>query len=345
MKESEFSSTDFNRITELQREGWDLAAIVVYIHKIKENKLKWGQGLFLIGSEMYTEMFAQSELSAQEKVILVINHLGGYLNEVGDLQFEETKYRFYEQMPPGALFFSLYAKAVQQAYPNGLLIAKEDKKLSKIVLKKKYSTETKIHQFRNQLDKCTIEYVENYREKYDLQNDETAIKMILGKNWFYADPHYHNRAQLGVVLLTDDIRKNNRTMTNKGLFKKLKKEGFYRKIVSADYHSEFIVDEAGQLLSQWSEAVKRTDHFDCAIANGETFNYGERPRIDSFQTHDKLDGNPPRFLDTEKRNTIKKSWISPKDNWVYQLVRRLAEKGVRYKSRSEQKHQKKNNKS
>lgn len=66
--------------------------------------------------------------------------------------------------------------------------------------------------------------MENYREKYDLQNDETAIKMILGKNWFYADPHYHNRAQLGVVLLTDDIRKNNRTMTNKGLFKKLKKK-------------------------------------------------------------------------------------------------------------------------
>lgn len=46
MKESEFSSTDFNKITELQHEGWDLAAIVVYIHKIKENKLKWDQELF-----------------------------------------------------------------------------------------------------------------------------------------------------------------------------------------------------------------------------------------------------------------------------------------------------------
>lgn len=70
-----------------------------------------------------------------------------------------------------------------------------------------------------------------------------------------------------------------------------------------------------------------------AIANGETFNYGERPRVDQYQTHDKLDGNPPRYFDTNKRNELKREWISPTDNWVYQLVRRLAEKGLRYKKR------------
>lgn len=328
MKKVNFSPTIFEK---LQQHGWDKAALIVYINNRNENKISNDQAVFLVGSDIYTEMFEKSQLSDREKVILVIDQLGGYLDDSGDLQFASTEYKFYDQMPPGAVFFDCYAKAVQRAYPNGLIIAEVDKKLTKTALKKKYVNETKIHQFRNQLDKCAIEYVEKYKKRYNLKNDEVAIKTILKGNWFYADPQYHNRAQYSVEISADDLKKESRTLTNKGLVKKIRKRGFYRKVLSGDYHSEFILDEQGQLLSQWNEQNEERDYLECAIANGESFNYGERPRSDQYHTHDKLDGNPPRYFDTNKRNQLKRNWISPTDNWFYQLVRRFAEKGMRYK--------------
>lgn len=331
MKELNFSSTILEKIEILRQHGWDKDALNVYIRNISEKKVNTDHEIFLVGSEIYTEMFKKSQLSDQEKAMLVIGHLGGHLDNSGDLQFVSTEYRFSDEMPPGAPFFDCYSKVVQRAYPDGLIIDPADKKLTKTALKKKYANETKIHQFRNYLDKCTIEYVENYKNKYGLKNDETAIKMILGNDWFYADPQYHNRAQLGFDIAMEDLKKGSRSLTNKGLLKKVRKHGFYRKILSSDYHSEFIVDEQGQLLSQWKDDIEARDSLENAIANGETFNYGERPRADQQHTHDKLDGTPPRYFDTNKRNEVKRTWLSPTDNWVYQVVRRLAEKGIKYK--------------
>lgn len=330
MEESTCSSTILEK---LKQHGWDEAAIIAYVNYSEEGILDCDLAIFLVGSEIYTEMFDKSQLSANEKVMLVIDHLGGYLNEQGDLTFAKTAYKFCDQLPPGGPFFIHYAKAVQTAYPDGLTIAQKDKRLSKIALKKKYANETKIHQFRNQLDKCAINYVENYKKRFGCSNDEAAIKRILGNNWFYADPQYHNRARLAIDIMVNDRKKRAKTLTNKGLIKKIRKHGFYRKILSGDYHSEFILDEQGQLLSQWKEDVEARGELENAIANGETFNYGERPRVDQYQTHDKLDGNPPRYFDTNKRNELKREWISPTDNWFYQLVRRLAEKGLRYKKK------------
>lgn len=331
MKRKNFSPTILEK---LEQHGWDKAALIVYINNRNENKINTNKAIFLVGSEIYTEMLKKSQLSDQEKVILVIDHLGGYLNDSGDLQFGSTEYNFYDQMPPGAVFFDYYAKAVQRAYPNGLVVAHIDKKLSKTALKKKYANETKIHQFRNRLDKCIIEYVESYKKRNGLKNDEAAIKTILKENWFYADPQYHNRAHMGVEIATDDLKEGTRTLSNRGLLKKIRKRGFYRKILSGDYHSEFILDEKGQLLSQWKDQLNGRDYLECAIANGESFNYGERPRLDHYHTHDKLDGTPPRYFDTNTRNQLKRNWISPTDNWLYQLVRRLAENGFRYKRKN-----------
>lgn len=331
MKELNFSLTILEKIEILRQHGWDKDALNVYIRNISEKKVNTDHEIFLVGSEVYTEMFKKSQLSDQEKAMLVIDHLGGHLDSLGDLQFVSTEYRFSDEMPPGASFLDCYSKVVQRAYPDGLIIDPADKKLTKIALKKKYANETKIHQFRNYLDKCTIEYVENYKNKYGLENDETAIKMILGNDWFYADPQYHNRAQVGVDIVMEDLKKGSKSLTNKGLLKKVRKHGFYRKILSKDYHSEFIVDEQGQLLSQWKDDIEARDSLENAIANGETFNYGERPRADQHHTHDKLDGIPPRYFDTNKRNEVKRTWLSPTDNWVYQVVRRLSEKGIKYK--------------
>ncbi|MDA9472269.1 DUF3114 domain-containing protein [Enterococcus sp. 5H] len=325
----------------IQQTGWDYGAITtfmdLFIADLKQSETDellnpLLQNTFLVGSKPYEKMLEGSQMSDKSKVILVIDHLGGFLDENGDLQLSKSVlYQFDPQMTPGASFLDKYAKLVQSAYPNGLVIEKDDKKLSKTAIKKKYPAETKIHQFRNQLDRHNIKYIRRFKEAHDLKSDEQAIKCLLGKNWFYADPQYHNRAYLNVDIGVDDLQKTSRTLRNRGLVKKLRKRGFYRKILSADYHSEFIIDEDGQLLSQWLENNEISDYRELTIANGESFNYGERPRVDPFKSHDKLDGTPPRYFDTDERNRIKKNWISPTDNWFYQLLRRLAEFGIRYK--------------
>ncbi|MGX7264424.1 DUF3114 domain-containing protein [Enterococcus crotali] len=339
-----YKETILEQIQKLQQQGWDEAALVVYINQLNEYKdnsiervseetKNVFQAVFFIGSDIYTKMFIKSRLLDQEKAVLVIDHLGGELDEKGDLYFAPSEYLFCPQMPPGAPFLASYSETVQRAYPNGLIIAKTDKKRTKTAIKKKYATETKIHQFRNRLDKNNIEYIENYKQIHGLKNDEAAIKLILRNNWFYADPQYHNRACLGVDILMDDLYRATRTLSNQGLVKKIRKRGFYRKILSGDYHSEFILDEQGQLLSQWKTSNEFSDYLESAIVNGESFNYGKRPREDREGTHHKLDGNPPRYFDTDKRNELKKIWLSPTDQWFYQLVRRLSEKGLRYRKR------------
>ncbi|MEI5994953.1 DUF3114 domain-containing protein [Candidatus Enterococcus mansonii] len=336
---TEYMEIILAQIQNLIQDGWDDAAISTYLSSLNiltehpiENLCCFHELIYFVGSDIYTKMLETSSLSDQQKVSLVIQHLGGYQDKNGDLQISGTaSYHFFPDMPPGASFLDIYAKMVQRAYPEGLTITKKDKQLSKTAIKKKYPMEAKVHQFRNQLDRHTIHYVERYRKKHDLKTDEQAIKAILSGNWFYADPQYHNRAQLGRDFLENDIRRESRTLKNVGLLKKIRKRGFYRKILSGDYHSEFIIDEQGQLLSQWKEEAQKMDYRKMAIANGETFNYGRRPRDDFARTHDKLDGIPPRYFDTKERNEIKRDWLSPNDNWLYQLIRRMSEKGMKFK--------------
>lgn len=338
---SRYKKLLLEQIKLIQQTGWDDWAITIFVDlfiaDLKQSETdeflnSLLQNTFLVGSKPYEKMLEGSQMSYKSKVILVIDHLGGFIDENGDLQLSKSVlYQFDPQMTPGASFLDKYAKLVQSAYPNGLVIEKDDKKLSKTAIKKKYPDETKIHQFRNQLDRHNIKYIRRFKEAHELKSDEQAIKLLLDKNWFYADPHYHNRAHLNRDINVDDLQKTSRILRNRGFIKKLRKRGFYRKILSANYHSEFIIDEDGQLLSQWLENNEISDYRGLAIANGESFNYGERPGADPFKSHDKLDGTPPRYFDTDERNRIKKNWISPTDNWFYQLLRRLAEFGICYK--------------
>lgn len=324
----------------LKKNSWDNMAILIFtdlfMECIKQSAAEkdvnvFIQHAYLVGSKTYGKMLEGSQLTSKEKVILMIDQLGGFLDDQGDLQMKKTAYyKFDPQMPPGADFLDRYAKLVQQAFPNGLVIENKDRKLSKTAIKKKYPAETKIHQFRSQLDKHNIEFIQRYKAEHSLKNDEQGIKLLFGEKWFYADPQYHNRAHLTVDVNAGDLQKTRRTLTNKGLVKKIRKRGFYRKILSADYHSEFILDEKGQLLSQWTKNNQRHDYRELTVANGESFNYGERPKNDPSKTHDTLDGTPPRYFDTNERNQIKKNWVSPTDNWFYQLLRRLSEFGFRY---------------
>ncbi|MGG5343420.1 hypothetical protein IGI58_000594 [Enterococcus sp. AZ020] len=302
---------------------------IVFEHLLEESEKQ----LFLIGSPLYEQLFIHSNLSNKEKVHLVIKQLGGFLNDNNDLAFSLTEYSVDPDLAPGSSFLDIFAKTVQRAYPNGLEIKDSDKKIARSTIKKNYPDETMLHQFRHRLDKHNVLYVKEYRQKHHLPTDEAAIKMILKDGWFYADPQYHNRALLGIDVAADDIRSGQRVLTKRGLLKKIRKRGFYRKILSADYHSEFIIDEAGELISQWTTKTQETAYQQMPIANGESFNYGERPRYDPTQSHNRLDGMPPHYFDPTQRMQIKKNWISPKDDWFYQVIRRLAEKGCRFKKK------------
>ncbi|GGD04651.1 DUF3114 domain-containing protein [Enterococcus wangshanyuanii] len=328
----------------LQSMNWDSKAIFAYIVYIKSmvdladdhyteilNSSK--KKLSLIGSPLYEQLFIHSNLPDKEKIHLVIQQLGGFLNEQNDLEMAHSDHCFDPEMAPGSSFLDIFAKTVQRAYPNGLEIKDSDKKIDRSTLKKNYPDETMLHQFRHQLDKHNVLYVKKYRAKHNLPTDEAAIKKILKNKWFYADPQYHNRALLGIDVTADDIRSGQRVLTKRGLLKKIRKRGFYRKILSADYHSEFIIDEAGELISQWTTKTQETVYQKMPIANGESFNYGERPRYDATKSHNRLDGTPPHYFDPTQRMQIKKNWISPKDDWFYQVIRRLAEKGCRFKKK------------
>ncbi|MTD42399.1 DUF3114 domain-containing protein [Erwinia sp. CPCC 100877] len=331
------------QINELQANGWDQTAIFAYTAHIKKtletanqpdltNYLAWSkQQSYLVGSPLYELLFMYSELSDRAKILLVIRQLGGFLNENNDLQMGASQYSFDPELAPGAAFLNTFSETVQRAYPLGLKVAAADQKLPKSALKKRYPQEVMLHQFRHQLDKHNVEYVIRYRQMHQLATDEAAIKEILKNNWFYADPQYHNRALLGMDITEKDCCKRQRNLTNRGLLKKIRKCGFYRKILSADYHSEFIVDEAGTLISQWQITTEEKAYQVMPIANGESFNYGKRPRFDTTNSHQLLDGIPPHHFDSVSRLSIKKQWLAPKDNWFYQLMRRLAEYGVRFK--------------
>ncbi|MFK4568059.1 DUF3114 domain-containing protein [Enterococcus sp. UD-01] len=330
------------QINELQLNGWDPAALTTYANYLKQaleiaepdiagSLSAFYQQTYLVGSALYEKLFCSSQLSDKDKIFLVIRQLGGFLNEQNDLELAETQYTFDPELAPGAAFLHTFSETVQRAYPKGLKIAAADQKLSKATLKKKYPQETMLHQFRHQLDKHNIWYVKNYRQSHQLATDEVAIKAILKDNWFYADPHYHNRALLGTDITAKDRDQMHGSLTNRGLLKKISKRGFYRKILSGDYHSEFIVDEAGALISQWQITTDEKAYQVMPIANGESFNYGKRPRFDPTNSHQLLDGVPPHYFDSDKRLSLKKQWVAPTDNWFYQLIRRLAEYGIRFK--------------
>lgn len=328
-------------VAKLEDYGWDQAAISIYMKELanlNENESKiteLNQQLFLIGSEFYEKIFKESRLDDKEKLRLVMCQLGiGFDGNHDLILSQESDFCFDPSMPPGAPFLKEFSETVQRAYPNGMIIKKEDKRLSKVQLKMKYSLETMIHQFRHQIDQHNIQFIENYRREKQLKTDELAIKRVLANKWIYADPQYHNRALLGSDINNQDIKKQKQVMTFFGWIKKLRKHGFNRKILSEDYHSEFIIEESGMLISQWKEKSSEVYDTEMAIMNGESFNYGQSPAGDKKRSHHFLDGLPAHSFDPAKRNEVKRKWISPDDTFVYQVIRRLSEKGVHFKSKS-----------
>ncbi|MHC5217535.1 DUF3114 domain-containing protein [Enterococcus sp. LJL128] len=340
--ENKWSTSETRIIRQLKKEGWDNPAIEKFKEYLNEKtKGLSGEELiqklngileetYLVGSDVYEILFDESELPDKKKIELVLKQMGGYLDENGDLAFKEPcRFKFDPNMPPGGSFLDKFSKTVQNAFPEGLTVKDEDKKLSSVELKKKYSLETMLHQFRNTLDQNNIAYVQRYKKEHGLSTDEEAIKAILGEDgWMYRDSRFHNRGWVGVDISLENVVGNN--LTVEGFEEKLKATGFNRKILSSDYHTEFIVNEDGNLVSQWTLNDSEYGHR-MGLMNGESFNYGEKPEIND--SHQLLDVDSPAFFDTEARKNIKNEWRYPENDGNYKEIRKKAENGQKFKER------------
>lgn len=270
----------------LKKEGWDGASLKAYFDYVSkqvkdvsvDKVLDVTKNVYVeahkVGSEIYTIMFdafgtiegkipkgKEVEVN-QKKLQLMLDQMGGYVDEYGMLQLKNGKYAFDSNLAPHASFYATLRKVVQTAYPT-----KEGLNANELG--------RKIHLFRSYIDKQNIDYIRNhfegandyeklqaYAKKYQLEFDYTT-----GAN-------YHNRTQ-GAF----DYPRNMKVQVPKG--NTLDGE------LNNARMSEFIVNlETGNFVSEWNVYKKNQDgtydfnydHYninECGdIANTESFNYG-----------------------------------------------------------------------
>ena len=171
----------------------------------------------LVGSDVYTYMFESSELKAKKKALLVIEQMGGYLDENGMLQLKDGD-EFYLSMEPHSVFLEDYAQCVRDAYQ------KKNKTYKRL-------DDTMIHQFRMYIDKHNIEYVRN---NFDGKTDYEKLKNYAAEfefSLYYGEPsRHHNKIQKDSAF---DGQK-------------------YDKILTPNRLSEFIINvETGEFVTEW----------------------------------------------------------------------------------------------
>ena len=132
-------------------ENVDYYTILEYVHS--ESKL--------VGSTLYTKMLDNSGLSDKKKVDLVIQQMGGEIDDYGMLQLKGDM-KFDPDMPPHSDFLNMFAKYVNDSYDGFLL--------DNSVLDDKM-----VHQFRYYIDYHNINYIrDNYKEGN--MTDEEALR-------------------------------------------------------------------------------------------------------------------------------------------------------------------------
>ena len=300
---------------ELTKEyGWDKSAVLAYMEAVNTKFNLFGANGYeaqnvmedeylqeieriyesarQIGSDVYTYMFEESKISPKKKALLVIEQMGGYMDNNGMLQFGEGD-RFAPEMAPHSAFLEDYAECVRKAY------------------KKKNLDSEVIHQFRMYIDKQNIEYVRGY---YEGKTDYERLKAY-AKNFniklYYGEPSRHH---------------------NKTEKEEKFKEQRYDKILTPNKLSEFIIDtETGSFVTEW-DVLKKTKSNQVQsktatyknieksekkkVVNSESFNYAPADYNDAHYRLDVLPATPAdsrkkTYLDNNFKRSLKKIWKSP----------------------------------
>ena len=299
------------------RAGWDKRAVFAYLEAVDNKFGQFAKGYegeqitqeeyleqldrvyksaHLVGSDVYTYMFESSQLKAKKKALLVIEQMGGYLDENGMLQLKDGD-EFYLSMEPHSVFLEDYAQCVRDAYQ------KKNKTYKRL-------DNPMIHQFRMYIDKHNIEYVRN---NFDGKTDYEKLKNYAAEfefSLYYGEPsRHHNKIQKDS---TFDGQK-------------------YDKILTPNRLSEFIINvETGEFVTEWdvlktkdtqtvmskgSSYKKEKESFQKKVVDTESFNYAPADYVEAHQMLDVLPASPAKekklYLENDLKKLLKKTWKSP----------------------------------
>lgn len=287
-----------------EEDGWDLAATNQYKIYVMEkiNLLNTGYGeqqvigilessyseTKKIGSQAYMQMFEKSQINAKDKVLLVIRHLGGFLDENQMLQLKGG-YEMDENMQPHSVFLEEYAKCVRQAYAGKVL------------------DDMMIHQFRMYIDRHNINFIRNnYMGSTDLEKLQAYASENNFELWYDKNSCLHNRYYKGE---NKDWESLYGMVTSNNL-----------KVKTPNGLSEYVVDmNTGKFITQWDylivqnglitssfEAYPKDAQAQKSIVETESFNYAK-----SGKAHMELDIMPANGIsgyENMLKQTIKKNW-------------------------------------
>ena len=301
----------------LDSAGWDKRAVFAYLEAVDNKFGQFARGYegeqitqeeyleqldrvyksaHLIGSDVYTYMFESSRLKPKKKALLVIEQMGGYLDENGMLQLRGGD-EFYLGMEPHSVFLEDYAKCVQDAYK------KKNKTYKRL-------DDPMIHQFRMYIDKHNIEYVRNnFEGKTDYEKLRNYAKEFEFSLYYGEPSRHHNK------------------MLKDGAFEGQKHD----KILTPNRLAEFIVDvETGEFVTEWdvlktgeeanvlsrdASYKKEKESERKKVVDTESFNYAPADYVEAHQMLDVLPASPSKekkfYLENNFKKKIKKAWKSP----------------------------------
>ncbi|KXT75470.1 hypothetical protein STRDD12_01281 [Streptococcus sp. DD12] len=266
-----------------------------------------------VGSPVYTNLFVWSNLSAKDKLALVMTQMKAEVDSHNFLQMGTDGYRFSSDLAPNGDFFTYFRKAVMDAYPTSKGLNADHLGL-------------KVHLFRSYIDKQAIDYV---RSHFKGKTDYEKLLAFAKKNKLTFD------YTTGAVL-------HNRTQGDFTYTQHMKVQ-LPKSNTSGDYGTnnarfiEYIVDlKTGRFVSEWNVYRQLADgsydsdpdHYAVAdgadAANTESANYGLPKGLNNdvpaylTRSHRYLDVTHPP--DTVIRRKMTKVWRPAK----------LLSKGGRY---------------
>ncbi|MEX2803546.1 DUF3114 domain-containing protein [Streptococcus sp. H31] len=268
----------------------------------------------IVGSSLFNRMMTSAyrkDKDGQTKTLdMLYRVLGAEVDANGFLQLTNMKltatdqtgsYRFTTAMDEALVFDDRFSGLVQGAYPKGLPSKAKAGSAD-------YVRAQQTHQFRYYLDKKNNDAL---RATYpDEANDLERIKRFNAEHPYSSfvgeKARYHNKYQGS----PEDYPQH------------IEEYGENYKYVSSGsgFHTEFIIDKNGSLVSQWnayefdengnvnSDPNKvYTKEEQLQLVDGNSVNYAEK----DGGYHTKLDSDPVSEYDPEVRKKVGKEWKSP----------------------------------
>lgn len=270
----------------------------------------------VVGSALFNKMMTvayKDTPEGQEKTLdMIYKVLGAKVDENGFLQMTNMKitdsdqqgaYKFTTNMDDALDFDNTFSGIVQGAYPKGLPTNLKEGSQD-------YTRAQKTHQFRYYMDKknndalrTTYPDEKNDLERIKRYNEDHPSSKFTGEK-----ARYHNKYQGEPKDYKDHIEKYGEN---------------HKYVSSGDgFHSEFVVDKDGNLVSQWnayeidengnvnSDPNKAyTKEEQMQLVDGNSVNYAESSG--SGKHHAEYDSDPVSEYDPEVRKKVGEKWKSP----------------------------------